>query len=82
MGILFVACVWDPGEQFVEVQSAAVRPTDGGSPDPLLGRGSRWWADPQGLRPSVSLDAGSLVRLRGGEFFYLPPPAFFEEVGN
>jgi deferrochelatase/peroxidase EfeB len=81
VGLLFMACVWDLLHQFVEVQAGAVQPA-AGSPDPLLGAGARWWADPLGQRRSVDLGEEPLVRLLGGEYFYLPPPAFLAGLGG
>lgn len=82
VGLLFMACMWDIAEQFVEVQAGAVAPDDPGSPDLLLGHGATWWADPSGGRRSLDLGAEPLVRFLGGEYFHLPPPETLRRLAD
>ena len=71
VGLLFMAYMADVGAQFEAIQITA-----NGSHDPLIG---------QGGGPIGTTGAGygePLVRLRGGDYFFVPSPAFFGLASN
>jgi hypothetical protein len=69
VGLLFIAYMADIGAQYEAIQIAA-NGTNADDRDPLIG---------QGPHPSAAYGTtadGQLVRLRGGEYFFVPSPAF------
>ena len=75
VGLLFIAYMADIGAQYEAIQIAA-NGTNADDRDPLIG---------QGPHPSAAYGTtadGQLVRLRGGEYFFVPSPAFLRGASD
>lgn len=91
VGLWFIGYMRDIEEQFREMQARWLRdrnfPSSNGDalPDPLLfggGEKSATWAWARGDRKTCVPGLSKFVRLRGGEYFYVPTINWLDRVGE